>query len=88
MELDTKEVQFREIKCLYETSKENESRLGALLESHSRQIHDLEGKAGSFESVVTRSEYTVVSLQKQIREGQDRIMELEARLRFVILTYY
>ena len=66
---------------LYETSKENESRLTALLESHRQQIVDLEGKAGSYEHVVGRSEYTVKALQQQSTDYQEKILELEARIR-------
>lgn len=66
---------------MYETSKENESKLTAMLESYRQQILELESKAGSYETVMGRSEFTVSELQRQIRDGNDKILELESRIR-------
>lgn len=79
--LESKEVKIRELKSLYETSKENESKLTAMLESYRQQILELESKAGSYETVMGRSEFTVSELQRQIRDGNDKILELESRIR-------
>ena len=65
-----------------ETSRENEGRLQSLVESLRCQITDLEGRAGAFESVAGRSEFTVAALQKENKESQERIVELESRLRY------
>lgn len=80
-QLESKEVKIRELKSLYETSKENESKLTAMLESYRQQILELESKAGSYETVMGRSEFTVSELQRQIRDGNDKILELESRIR-------
>ncbi|XP_060072809.1 coiled-coil domain-containing protein 170-like [Ylistrum balloti] len=80
-DLEAKEIKIKELKTLYDTSKENEHHLTTLLESHRQQIMELEGKAGSYETAVGRSEFTVSALQQQIREGQEKILELESRLR-------
>ncbi|XP_062614112.1 coiled-coil domain-containing protein 170-like [Saccostrea cucullata] len=80
-QLEAKEIKIRELKSLYETSKENEAKLTKMLESHRQQIIELEGKAGSYETAVGRSEFTVVELQRQIREGNDKILDLESRIR-------
>ena len=79
--LESKEVKIRELKSLYETSKENEAKLTTMLESYRQQILELESKAGSYETVVGRSEFTVSELQRQIRDGNDKILELESRIR-------
>lgn len=68
---------------MYETSKENESKLTAMLESYRQQILELESKAGSYETVVGRSEFTVSELQRQIRDSNDKILELESRIRYI-----
>ncbi|XP_022332635.2 coiled-coil domain-containing protein 170-like [Crassostrea virginica] len=79
--LESKEVKIRELKSLYETSKENEAKLTTMLESYRQQILELESKAGSYETVVGRSEFTVSELQRQIRDSNDKILELESRIR-------
>ncbi|OWF37113.1 coiled-coil domain-containing protein 170-like [Mizuhopecten yessoensis] len=78
---ESKDIKIKELMTLYNTSKENEQRLTSLLDSHRNQIIELEGKAGSYETAVGRSEFTVSALQQQIREGQEKILELEGRLR-------
>ncbi|KAJ8308568.1 hypothetical protein KUTeg_013442 [Tegillarca granosa] len=80
-ELDTREIRIKEMQVLLDTSKENEARLSALVESHRQQIIELEGRSGSYESAVGRSEFTVAALQKQQEESQTKILELESRLR-------
>lgn len=80
-EMEEKDVHIRELKTLYDTSKENESRLTSLLESHKQQIIELESRTGSFQSAVGRSEFTVSTLQEQNRQNADKIVELEARIR-------
>ena len=81
-EIEEKDVQVREYKTLYDTSKENESRLTSLLESHKQQIIDLESRTGSYQSAVGRSEFTVSTLQEQNRQNADKIIELESRIRY------
>ena len=64
-----------------ETSRENEVRLQNIVESLRNQLADLEGRAGAFESVASRSEFTVTALQKESKEAQERIVDLESRQR-------
>lgn len=80
-EIEMKDVKIKEMALLTETSRDNETRLQTLIESMRGQITDLEGRAGAFESVAGRSEFTVAALQKESKAAQERIVELEARLR-------
>lgn len=73
------------MQVLLDTSKENEARLSSVVESHRQQIIELEGRSGSYESAVGRSEYTVAALQKQQEESQTKILELESRLRYTLM---
>ena len=47
------------------------------------QMFKFEAEAGTFEGAATRSELAVQSLQLQNSELQKRILELEARMRYV-----
>ena len=82
-ELDIRDVKIKELKMMVETSHENEARLQGLVDSLRVQLKEIEGKAGAFESVAGRSEFTVAALQKENKSSQERIVELEARLRYV-----
>lgn len=69
-----------------ETGRENESRLQSLVESLRSQVTDLESRAGAFESVAGRSEFTVAALQKENKAAQERIVDLEARQRYIVIV--
>jgi len=80
-ELDIRDVRVKELQLMMETGRENENRLQALVESLRSQVTDLESRAGAFESVAGRSEFTVAALQKENKNAQERIVDLEARQR-------
>ncbi|KAK6183719.1 hypothetical protein SNE40_011145 [Patella caerulea] len=79
--LEAKDIKIRELQSLLETNRENELRLTEIVNDLREQLHDLQNKTGSIESVAGRSEYTVAALQEENREKNDRIVQLEARLR-------
>lgn len=80
-EVEIRDVKIKEMKMMVETSHENESRLQSVVDSLRSQVADLEGRAGAFESVAGRSEFTVMALQKENKQSQERIVELESRQR-------
>ncbi|XP_055957279.1 polyamine-modulated factor 1-binding protein 1-like [Patella vulgata] len=80
--LEAKDIKIRELQSLLETNRENELRLTEIVNDLREQLHDLQNKTGSIESVAGRSEYTVAALQEENREKNDRIVQLEARLRY------
>ena len=71
-------MHIRELKTMYDTSKETEARLTSLLESYKQQIIELESRTDSFQSAVGRSEFTVSALQDQNRDSTNKIAELES----------
>ncbi|KAL4237945.1 hypothetical protein ACF0H5_002655 [Mactra antiquata] len=80
-ELEMRDVRIKEQQLQMETSRENETRLSTLIESLRSQVRELEGRAGAFESVAGRSEFTVAALQKENKASQERIVDLETRQR-------
>lgn len=87
-ELDIRDVKIKELQLQMETGRENENRLQSLVESLRSQVTDLESRAGAFESVAGRSEFTVVALQKENKAAQERIVDLEARQRYETVTFF
>ena len=80
-ELEIRDVKIKEMALMTETSHENEARLQGMVESLRAQVSDLEGRSSAFESVAGRSEFTVSALKKENKAAQERIVELESRLR-------
>ncbi|ESO87729.1 hypothetical protein LOTGIDRAFT_127327, partial [Lottia gigantea] len=79
--LEAKDIKIHELQSQMETCRENEMRLTDIINNLRQQLHDVQNKAGSIESMAGRSEYTVVALQQDNADKNERILELEARLR-------
>ncbi|CAF5062276.1 unnamed protein product, partial [Rotaria socialis] len=45
------------------------------------RARELESNIGSYDSVANKSSLTIFSLQKDIKEKQDQILELQSRIR-------
>lgn len=80
-ELEVRDVKIKELQLQMETGRGNETRLSTLIESLRHQVTDLESRAGAYESVAGRSEFTVAALQKENKASQERIVDLETRQR-------
>ena len=81
-QLDQRESKIRDLTLQLETARENDAKATALTASLRQRLVHLEAQAGSIEGAASRSEVAVSSLQTQLKESQDRILELESRLRY------
>nr|XP_009861725.1 coiled-coil domain-containing protein 170 [Ciona intestinalis] len=84
--MDLKDNHVRELKSRLEIAKENSAKQDVMLQSLRDRLFSAENQTGELEQVSTRGSATIQSLQKQNREAQDRIVELEARLRNHVLN--
>ncbi|KAL8608648.1 hypothetical protein ACOMHN_002877 [Nucella lapillus] len=80
-EAEAKEVKVRELESLLETKRENEARFTELIQSLRERTSELEGQLGSYETVSNRGEYTISTLQKDLRASNDKVVELEVRIK-------
>ena len=83
MEIDRREGKIRELKIELETTRENEAKQCALVGTLRHRLSEYEATAGTLEGAASRSELAVQSLSKQNAELQDRIIDLESRIRSV-----
>uniref|UniRef100_H2ZF69 Coiled-coil domain-containing protein 170 n=1 Tax=Ciona savignyi TaxID=51511 RepID=H2ZF69_CIOSA len=83
--LDLKDNHIRELRSKLEVAKENAARQDIMLQSLRDRVFSAENQNGELEQASTRGSTTIQSLQKQNREAQDRIVELESRLRNHVL---
>lgn len=80
-QLEEKEIKIKELQNIWETHRENETRLSDLVQSQRDRVRELEDKLASYQTVSDRGEFTISSLQQELRESNDKVLELEARLR-------
>ena len=71
-----------------ETTRENEAKQCALVGTFRQRLAEYEATAGTLERAASRSELAVQSLSKQNAELQDRIIDLESRIRSAWLHFY
>ncbi|KAH9514836.1 hypothetical protein Btru_023757 [Bulinus truncatus] len=80
-EMESKDIKIKELQHLLDTSRETENRLGNMVASLREKLAEYESRAGSYETVANRGEFTISALQRENRELSDKIVELEQRLR-------
>lgn len=79
--LEEKEVRIRELQNQKENLRGTENTYFATIQSLKQTIQDLESKATQFESVAGRGEIAISTFQKENRAQQEKIIDLESRLR-------
>ena len=81
VQLDSREEKIRTLKIQVETTRENEAKQTALMASLRQQLVEYEAQYGNIEGAASRSELTINSLQRDNKVQQERILELETRIK-------
>ena len=61
--------------------KSENSTMNALIITQRNKMKELEGDLGGFETVASKSGITITTLQKDNKELQQHVLELESRIR-------
>lgn len=80
-EIEARDIRIRELEHRVGNSRESEARLSEMVTTLREKLADFESRSDSFETVANRGEYTISTLQKENRELNEKVMELELRLR-------
>ncbi|XP_013067200.2 coiled-coil domain-containing protein 170-like [Biomphalaria glabrata] len=80
-EMESRDIKIKELQHLLDSSRETENRLGSMVASLRDKLAEYESRAGSYETVANRGEFTISTLQRENRELSDKIVDLEQRLR-------
>lgn len=80
--LDTKEDRLREMKLQLDASRDTETRQAALIQTQRDKLLEYESARGTLEGTASLNELSFQALQQEHREAQQRIIDLEARLRY------
>ena len=81
-QLDAREDKIRELKLQTETARESEAKHVALVHSLRQKLCEYDASHGSLEGAANRSEVAIQTLQRDNKESNKRIVELESRLRW------
>ena len=87
MTLEGKDDKIRELKLQLDASHETEARQNALIQSQRTKLVTYETEKGSLEGTANLSELSFQALQQEHREAQQRIIDLEARLRLIFMLF-
>jgi len=80
-EIDSREQTIRDLQASVDVRMEVDARHESHIQSLRQKLAEYESAYGSIEGAANRSELTIVTLQQQNNEAQQRIVELESRLR-------
>ena len=80
-QLEAREDKIRELKLQAEMARESEGKQVALVHSLRQKLCEYEATHGSLEGAANRSGVAIQTLQRDNKESQERIVELESRLR-------
>ena len=78
-----RDAKIKELKLQVETAREGEAKSTALVATFQQRLAEFEASHGTLEGAASRSELAVQTLTKQNAELQERILDLEARARYV-----
>lgn len=83
-ELDQRDRVVTELRSACESGKLSELEADKALQSLRQRLAEYEAAFGDVEGAASRSELTIVTLQQQARETQQRILELDSLQRLVL----
>ncbi len=66
-----------------ETAKESEAKHIAMVQTLRSQLVEYQAQQGSIEGQANRSEVTIAALQRENKNYQERMLEMESRMRYV-----
>lgn len=81
MSLESKEDRIREMKIQLDSMRETESRQATLIHTQREKLLEYETHRGNLEGSANLHELSFQALQQEHREAQQRIIDLESRLR-------
>ena len=85
VKVQAREERNAELKREIDTLKSENSTMNSLIVSLRNRVRELEGDLGSFENVASKSGITITTLQKDNKELQQHVLELESRIRTHIM---
>lgn len=81
MKLATKDERINELKHEIESIKKEYELLNQTNNQLRLRLRELESNMNSYDSVANKSSLTITILQKECKEKQEQILELQSRLR-------
>jgi archaellum component FlaC len=81
MKLATKDERINELKHEIESIKKEYESVSQANNQLRLRVRELESNVNSYDSVANKSSLTIATLQKDAKEKQEQIIELQSRLR-------
>ncbi len=79
--VQARDDRINELKREIESLKSENATMNSLIVALRTKLKELEGNLGGFETVASKSEITITTLQRENRTYQQQLLELESRIR-------
>jgi septal ring factor EnvC (AmiA/AmiB activator) len=80
-EIEARDQRIRDLQASIDVRMEADARNESAIQSLRQKLADYEAAYGSIEGAANRSELAIVTLQQQNNEAQQRIVDLESKIR-------
>lgn len=81
VKVGARDERINELKREMDTLKSENATMNSLIVALRNRIKELEGELGGFETVASKSGITISALQKDNKDLQQTVLELESRIR-------
>ena len=82
-QLEVREDKLKELRTQLECAHETEVRMNVTIQSLRNKLVEFESHLATMEGRTSRSDLVVQTLQQENREANDRLIELETKLRLI-----
>jgi chromosome segregation ATPase len=83
--VSVRDEKINELKREIELVKKENSNMNSMIVTQRNRIKELESELGGFENVASKSGITITTLQKDNKSLQQNVLELESRIRCLLL---
>jgi chromosome segregation ATPase len=81
--VQARDDRINELKREIDSLKSENATMNSLIVALRTKLKELEGNIGGFETVASKSEITITTLQRENRTYQQQLLELESRIRYL-----
>ena len=85
MKVQARDERINEMKREIDTFKSESSTMNSMIVALRNRVKEVEGDLGSFETVASKSGITIHALQKDNKELQQHVLDLESRIRYLLI---
>lgn len=87
-QLEVRDDKLRELRTQLECARETEAKMTGMVQGLRNRLVEYEAHTAGLEARTSRSDLVIEALQQENRQANDRVIELETKLRYISYKLY